>query len=114
MHERSWPSDWMRSVLSLAVLAIVAEGETYGYAVAQRLAAAGLGAVKGGTLYPVLTRLEEEGLLASHWQAGDGGPGRKYFSVTAEGRTELHRRTDDWLTFTEQASRLLPTRTVDR
>lgn len=114
MDERSWPSDWIRSILSLAVLAIVAEGETYGYAVAQRLQQAGLGAVKGGTLYPVLTRLEQEGLLTSSWQAGEGGPGRKYFSVTPHGSTELRRRTDDWLTFTERATGLLPSRTVDR
>lgn len=114
MNERTWPSDWMRSILSLAVLAVVAEGETYGYAVAQRLQQAGLGTVKGGTLYPALTRLEEDGLLASNWQAGDGGPGRKYFAITPDGLAELHRRADDWTTFTEQAARLLPSRTVDR
>ncbi len=45
------PSDWLRAVLPMAVLATVAEAETYGYAVAQRLQAAGFGAVKGGTLY---------------------------------------------------------------
>ena len=114
MTDQPWPTDWMRSILSLAVLALVAEGRTYGYAVAQRLQDAGLGTVKGGTLYPVLTRLEQDGLLDSHWQAGDGGPGRKYYTVTDEGRTELRRRTDDWMTFTEQAARLLPSRTADR
>jgi PadR family transcriptional regulator, regulatory protein PadR len=114
MPERSWPADWMRSVLSLAVLAIVAEAQTYGYAVAQRLQQEGFGTVKGGTLYPVLTRLEQDGLVESTWQAGAGGPGRKYYAITPEGRAELRRRTDDWLTFTEQAARLLTSRTVDR
>ena len=110
MDEQQWPGEWMRGVLSLCVLAVVAEGETYGYAVAQRLQAAGLGVVKGGTLYPVLARLQEDGLLIASWQAGDGGPGRKFFAVTSTGREVLRERSQSWLTFTERAAGLLPTR----
>jgi len=110
MDEQQWPGEWMRGVLSLCVLAVVAEGETYGYAVAQRLQAAGLGVVKGGTLYPVLARLQEDGLLIASWQAGDGGPGRKFFAVTSTGRDVLRKRSESWLTFTERAAGLLPTR----
>lgn len=102
-----WPGEWLRGVLSLCVLAVVAEHETYGYAVAQRLQEAGLGVVKGGTLYPVLTRLEQDGLLVSSWREGDGGPGRKFFAVTAAGRTALHERARDWTTFAERAAALL-------
>ncbi len=112
MPEESWPTEWMRGVLSLCVLAVVAEEETYGYAVAQRLRESGLGAVKGGTLYPVLTRLEQEGLLSTSWREGVGGPGRKFFAVTATGRTALAERAADWSTFTERARDLLPTRSV--
>jgi PadR family transcriptional regulator, regulatory protein PadR len=114
MTEQPWPSDWMRSVLSLVVLAVVDEAETYGYAIAQRLHEAGLGTVKGGTLYPVLTRMEADGLLVSSWREGQGGPGRKFFSVTPAGRDELRRRAADWVTFTERASGLLPTEAVNR
>ena len=53
MDEERWPAEWLRGVLELCVLAVVAEGETYGYAVISRLREAGLGTVKGGTLYPV-------------------------------------------------------------
>ncbi|WP_182111932.1 MULTISPECIES: PadR family transcriptional regulator [unclassified Actinotalea] len=107
MDEVRWPGEWLRGVLSLCVLAVVAEGETYGYAVAQRLQAAGLGAIKGGTLYPVLTRLEEDGLVTCAWREGDAGPGRKYFAVTDAGRAELARRVADWTTFTQRAVGLL-------
>lgn len=107
MDEQQWPGEWMRGVLSLCVLAVVAEQETYGYAIAQRLQAAGLGKVKGGTLYPVLTRLEQEGLLTAGWREGDGGPGRKFFAATPSGRAALRERTDDWLTFTGRATALL-------
>ncbi len=112
MDEQQWPGEWMRGVLSLCVLTVVAEEETYGYAVAQRLQAAGLGTVKGGTLYPVLTRLEQEGLLTSTWREGNGGPGRKFFAVTPDGRVALQDRTTSWLTFTERATALLTSRRV--
>lgn len=110
MDDLQWPGEWMRGVLSLCVLAVVAEGETYGYAVAQRLQAAGLGVVKGGTLYPVLARLQEDGLLIASWRAGDGGPGRKFFAVTSAGQEVLRERSQSWLTFSERAAGLLPTR----
>ena len=99
----------MRGVLSLCVLRVVADGPTYGYAIAARLAGAGLGTVKGGTLYPILTRLETEGLVSSAWEAGDGGPGRKFFTLTPAGGRALGERTEQWHVFTERAAGLLST-----
>lgn len=104
--EEETPTAWLRAVLPLAVLAT--EAESYGYAVAQRLQAAGLGTVKGGTLYPVLNRLEADELVTSSWREGVGGPGRKFFSVTEAGREHLRSRTTAWHTFVEQATGLLP------
>lgn len=102
----------MRGVLSLCVLRVVADGPTYGYAIAARLADAGLGSVKGGTLYPILTRLETEGLVSSSWEAGDGGPGRKFFTLTAAGDRALLERADQWRVFTERAAGLLSSPSV--
>lgn len=102
------PTEWLRAVLPLAVLSTVADGETYGYAVAQHLKTAGLGTVKGGTLYPILNRLEGEGLLTSSWREGVGGPGRKFFAITQIGRKHLSRQADAWHDFTERATGLLP------
>nr|WP_204332088.1 PadR family transcriptional regulator [Geodermatophilus sabuli] len=99
----------MRATLPLCVLAVVADEETYGYAIAQRLQAAGFGAVKGGTLYPVLNRLEQDGLVTSSWREGAGGPGRKFFTVTPRGTASLAERAAAWHTFTERAAGLLPT-----
>jgi PadR family transcriptional regulator, regulatory protein PadR len=112
MDDQQWPGEWMRGVLWLCVLAVVAEEETYGYAVAQRLQSEGLGVVKGGTLYPVLTRLEQDGLLTSSWREGNGGPGRKFFKVTPAGRAALQDRTASWRVFTERAGRLLTSGSV--
>jgi PadR family transcriptional regulator PadR len=99
----------MRGVLSLCVLRVVADGPTYGYAIAGRLADAGLGAVKGGTLYPILTRLETDGLVTSSWEAGDGGPGRKFFHLTEAGGRALAERAEQWQVFTQRAAALLAT-----
>lgn len=95
-----WPTEWLRGVLSVSVLAIIADGDTYGYAIAQRLEEAGLGRIKGGTLYPLLSRHEENGLITSRWEDGDGGPGRKVFTLTPEGQHRLDRLRTDWAAFT--------------
>ena len=108
MSEVRWPGEWLRGVLQLCVLGVLADGPTYGYAIAARLEQAGLGSVKGGTLYPLLARLEADGLVSSSWQAGDGGPGRKYFTLTEPGREELHARARQWDRFVAGTNRLLP------
>jgi PadR family transcriptional regulator PadR len=106
--EEQWPGEWMRGVLSLCVLGVVARGRTYGYAVAAELARAGLGSVKGGTLYPILTRLEADGHVESTWGAGESGPGRKFFSATPAGHRHLADRAVQWRTFAGRAASLLP------
>lgn len=108
MSSDGLPTEWLRAVLPLVVLSTVAGGETYGYAVAQHLESAGLGTVKGGTLYPILNRLEDGGLLTSSWREGVGGPGRKFFAITQIGREHLDRRATAWHDFTERAAGLLP------
>lgn len=98
----------MRGVLSLCVLAVVARGRTYGYAIAATLADAGLGSVEGGTLHPVLTRLEADGHVRSTWGAGESGPGREFLEVTPAGEQHLLDRSGEWLTFSGRAAALLP------
>lgn len=109
MDREDLPTEWLRAVLPLVVLSTVSAGETYGYAVGQQLKAAGLGTVKGGTLYPILNRLEEDGLLISTWREGIAGPGRKFFTITAPGREHLAHRSEEWHAFTERAAGLLQT-----
>lgn len=94
-----WPSDWMRGVLGLLVLRVLAEGPTYGYAIAARLAESGFGTLKGGTLYPLLSRFERDGLVTVDWRAGEGGPGRKYYLMTDRGRSELRVEGERWARF---------------
>jgi PadR family transcriptional regulator PadR len=100
--ETTWPAEWLRGVLEVCVLHVIGRGPTYGYAIAQDLEAMGLGTVKGGTLYPLLTRCEQAGLVEVEWRPGDSGPGRKYYRLTAAGRTERDRRATGWLAFSDR------------
>ena len=68
MDDNHWPSEWQRGVLDLCVLHILADGPTYGYSIAARLTDAGFADVKGGTLYPLLKRLEGAGLVDVEWR----------------------------------------------
>ena len=97
--EVEWPADWLRGVLGVCVLRILADGPAYGYAISLRLEQDGLGTVKGGTLYPLLSRVEAAGLVDVEWRAGDGGPGRKYYSLTAAGRHRLAQDAGRWARF---------------
>lgn len=99
MARNTWPSEWLRGVLSLAVLRILTDGDAYGYAIATSLEDAGFGAIKGGTLYPLLTRLETAELVETYWGAGDGGPERKYFHLTEAGRVQFLEQAALWRDF---------------
>ncbi|MCI2237202.1 PadR family transcriptional regulator [Paenibacillus sp. TRM 82003] len=103
----AWPAQWLRGVLDLAVLAVVARGETYGYRIGTDLAALGLGAVKGGTLYPLLARLEDAGDVVSTWREGESGPGRKWYSATPAGRARLSEEGARWRAFAHLTSDLV-------
>ncbi len=99
--------EWIRGVLEPCLLALLAPGDSYGYELASRLADVGLGPVPGGSLYPALTRLEKQGLVGSRWRAGDGGPGRKYYRLTATGRGQLSANAERWDGFAATVAGLL-------
>lgn len=97
----------MRGVLDLCVMAALGDGERYGYELAQYLERAGLGLVKGGTLYPLLARLEAAGLVTGEWRPGRQGQGRKYYTLTRDGRRGLEEQSLAWDEFVAHTSALL-------
>jgi len=86
----------LKGVLELAVLAVIARGETYGYEILSTLENAGLDGVGDASVYGTLRRLEQAGHVSSRLQASDTGPARKYYSVTPDGRRQLSTTTDTW------------------
>lgn len=106
-------SGWVRASLGLAALAVLSNGEDHGYALAQRITALGFPPVRGGTLYPVLGRLEAEGAISATWQPGEGGPGRKVYAITDNGRRWLAEDIAAWHVFSTALDSLL-TRTQEQ
>lgn len=94
-------------VLDLCVLAALRRHESYGYELAQSLQAAGLGPIKGGTLYPVLLRLQRTGLVSAQWRDGTSGPARKYYQLTPTGAQALRQATADWQAFSAGVDTIL-------
>ncbi len=89
------------------MLALLANGERYGYEIIQALNRAdGLG-LGEGTIYPLLTRLQREGLVNSRWQESPAGPPRKYYRLTENGIHALKSMSARWLALTEQVSSIL-------
>jgi PadR family transcriptional regulator PadR len=80
------------------VLAILAEGESYGYAIIKRVGDLSGGHLQwtDGMLYPVLHRLERNGLVAAKWGESETGRRRKYYRLTKEGRAELDAEKKRW------------------
>lgn len=82
------------------VLAILAEGDSYGYAILKRVRELSGGKLEwtDGMLYPVLHRLERSGLIESRWEESESGRRRKYYRVTEAGREQLADERRQWLT----------------
>jgi PadR family transcriptional regulator PadR len=89
-------SQLLRGVLDLCLLAVMEEGPAYGYEMTKRLRARGLSIVGEGSIYPLLGRLEREGLVETHRAASDGGPPRKYYRPSSEGRRALAAGVSEW------------------
>jgi PadR family transcriptional regulator, regulatory protein PadR len=86
----------LRGVLDLCLLAVMDEGPAYGYEMTKRLRARGLSIVGEGSIYPLLGRLEREGLVETYRAASDGGPPRKYYKPSHEGRAALGEGVSEW------------------
>ena len=80
------------------LLAILEAGPNYGYAIVQELGRRSAGVLKmgEGTVYPVLHRLEDRGLIASTWRESAGGRNRKYYRLNPKGRRTLADHRQQW------------------
>ena len=80
------------------VLAILAEEDSYGYAILQRVREVSGGAMEwtDGMLYPVLHRLERQGHVEARWEVAPSGRRRKYYRLTSGGRTRLEEERSQW------------------
>src|SRR6476661_5914015 len=97
----------LKGLLSLLLLQLLAERESYGYEVVQRLHELGLADVLEGTVYPALARLEREGRLSARLVASSAGPARKYYRPTPGGYEALATGTANWSSLVEIVSSVM-------
>ncbi|MHA3772088.1 PadR family transcriptional regulator [Verrucomicrobiota bacterium sgz303538] len=81
------------------LLALLAEGDSYGYALIQRVKELSDGKLQWseGMLYPVLHRLEKDGLICSEWRDSETGRSRKYYKLTRDGGRAAHEERAEWM-----------------
>ena len=99
-------SQLLRGALDLCLLAVMEEGPAYGYEMTKRLRDRGLAIVGEGSIYPLLGRLEREGLVETYREASNGGPPRKYYQLTAKGRAQLEELNEYWKHINRTVSQL--------
>ena len=98
---RAFGAQLLKGTTALLVLAILEDGELYGYEIAQRLRARSDGAFtpSEGSLYPTLHRLELDGALTATWREGEKGPRRRYYALTKKGAGLLATQRAEWGAF---------------
>jgi PadR family transcriptional regulator PadR len=92
------------------VLAILGEGDSYGYAILKRVRELSGGELEwtDGMLYPVLHRLEKAGLIEARWDQAESGRKRKYYRVTEAGREQLNEERRQWRTVDQALRNIWP------
>ena len=96
-----------KGVLSLCVLALLARGDSYAYEIASRLTRdIDMGE---GTIYPLMRRLQGEGLVETYMVESQTGPSRKYYRLTDAGRASFETQKSDWTAFVAAVDGILTT-----
>ncbi len=95
-----------KGVLEFCILTIVYEKDAYTSDLIERLKSAHLIVVEG-TLYPLLTRLKNQGYLSYYWEESKSGPPRKYFKITEAGSQFLKELRENWIDFVNSVNSII-------
>ena len=94
-----------KGVLELCVLALLSRGDGYAYDIASRLAK---GIDMGeGTIYPLMRRLQQDGLVDTYLQESASGPPRKYYRLTTAGKASFEAQKNEWTAFSKAVEDIL-------
>lgn len=86
----------LKGILEGCVLSIINDGNCYSGDLATRLKDCGIDDISSGTIFPLLLRLEKDGLVSTYKVPNDLGPMRKYYQLTDKGETELAKFSEMW------------------
>ena len=92
----NWMTQLRKGLLELAVLNAIASAPLYGYEIVRRLSDVDHLVISEGTVYPILSRLKNSGLMETYIEESQEGPARKYYRLTARGRDDLYRMNQHW------------------
>ncbi len=107
MGMQPWMTQLRKGLVELCVMATLRDGEAYGYQIVERLGrAAGL-EITESTVYPLLARLERDGLLLVRTAPSPSGPPRRYYHLTGAGRQRLQDMSRHWHEVQDSVTRLL-------
>src|ERR671911_2303818 len=84
-----------KGLLEFLILKIIAVDKVYAADILKRLSASDF-ATQEGTLYPLLSKMRRDGLVDYEWQESEAGPPRKYYALTAKGKSQLAELTEYW------------------
>lgn len=93
--DEKYKRDLFRGSLDVMVLAVLADGKQYGYSLQKELKRSSGQSIQAGSLYPLLHRLEAQGLIAATWDTTTARE-RKWYELTAAGQKKLRKSAADW------------------
>ncbi len=102
----------LKGLLQGCVLAILSDDEMYGYKIIETLKSYGFEDIHEATVYPILTRLNKQGLLSYNKRPSELGPPRKYYRLTDEGKTELQLFDQCWNNISSNVDKILKERSL--
>ncbi len=103
-------SQLLKGTLEGAILKVIKNSETYGYEIAEKLRSVGFSSISEGTIYPLLLRLEKNGLLLASYKDSRLGPKRKYYLLTEQGERALREFLINWREIEESVNKLFSER----
>lgn len=106
----SGTTQMLKGIIDGCLLAIIKEGEIYGYELATKLEEYGFHSFSEGTIYPLLIRMQKENLLSTTLKKSTAGPKRKYYSITEKGEQELIDFTKRWDHLSNSVNKVLKRR----
>ena len=96
-----------RGVLEFCVLALLGDEERYAYDIVERLGAMDGLVTSVGTIFPLLSRLRRDEMVATRWRESEQGPPRRYYRLTPTGNSALTRFAEDWARFRDSVDQLV-------
>jgi PadR family transcriptional regulator, regulatory protein PadR len=100
-------SQLRRGAVEYCVLALLRDGERYGFELVRKLSEVDGLVTSEGTIYPLLTRLRRDRLVTTFWRESESGPPRRYYQLTDGGRDALVGFTHEWTRFRDGVDGLL-------